>query len=473
MAKIKKYNNGGSMKFSDMNLKNLNIDGLLSGINLMADLSSSAVNSIKSDYDIEDLAKQTNPYFARKGGNVSGAREFQAPSHEEGGLGITSDGAVSGNPDAEIERDEILYKFRTIPEGDYVFSSVNGTASLAREILDKYRINSTKGKTQDIDNDSLTRAKMEIELKAVVDKNEAINAQKQSLASEFIQRCGGKVKKMVPGGAINPEEANFIGQVDPLDFESTETMNLNLKDEWERTRTSPGFRTLTPEDMRANTEITYDPSTGGGNSSSKTNNMFSSSRGALARGSSVFLDALDMLKKPLKESPIIPDFGPSDAAMRSLSADLTEAEQQVYSGYNAATEQNRNVSNSLQQMAARQQGLAAGMTDSMMKVAAQKRAMLNDIAEKTATYEAGKAGTVAQAKYQNRVDNLQNEAARQQFIERARDNMIQMGANLDKMDIVQKTTAEGNKLLASYGNYYNVEFDENGNPSEIRIKVAQ
>lgn len=456
---LKKFREGGPMKFSDMNLKDLNIDELLGGVNLIADLTGSAINSIKGEYDIAALNKQTNPYFARKGGNVSGAKEFKAPSHEDGGLGITADGAVSNNPDAEIEKDEILYKFRTIPEGDYVFSSANGTASKARAILDKYRINSTTGKTQDIDNDSLTRAKMEMELKAVVDKNEAMNA--KSLAAEFIQRCGGRVKKMPYGGPI-----------DPLDLESTQLFETNLTDEWGRNNTSE-MRTLQPENMRANTAISYDPS-----ADTKKTSMFSNiasnlggSKGALARGSAVFLDALDMLKKPLKEQAIIPDFGPADAAMRSLSADLTEAEQGVYSGYNAATEQNRNMSNSLQQLSARQQGLAAGMTDSMMKIAAQKRAMLNQIAEKQATYEAGKAGTIAQAKYQNRVDNLQNEAARQQFVERARDNMIQIGANLDKMDIVQKQTAEGNKLLASYGNYFNVEFDANGNPSEVRIKV--
>lgn len=485
---LKKMTPGGKINFDDLNL-----DETMSGINLIAGLTGAAINSIGNEYDIAALNKQVNPYFAEKGGNVSGAKEFNAPSHDEGGLGITANGSQSGNPEVEIEKDEVLYKFRHLPLGDYVFSTANGTSEMAKKILDKYRVKSKNSKTPDVITDPILRSKMEIELKDVVDINEKMNevmqaqaqleqqmqqqeSQQQEQMEQPQMRYGGRIKKMPHGGGIDPEAENFIGQVDPLDFESTETINLNVKDEWGKTRTSPEFRTLTPEDMRANTEITYDPSTGGDKSSSKTNNMFSSSKftgqGALARNSTLFLDALDSFKKPLKEAPIVPDYSAADAAMRSMSADTTAAEQQAMGAYNAATMENRNASNSIQQLMARQQGLSSGLSESLMQLASTKRGMLNEIAGQKVAYESGKAGTIAQAKYQNRIDNLMNEAARQQFIERARDNMMQMGMHLDKMEITKLQNEEGTKLLASYGNYFRTIFDEKGNPIETRIKTG-
>ena len=193
----------------------------------------------------------------------------------------------------------------------------------------------------------------------------------------------------------------------------------------------------------------------------------------MARGSTLFLDALDSFKKPLSEAPILPDFSESDAAMRSMSADLTSAQQDVLGAYNEGTMQVRNSSNSLQQLSARQQGLSGNLSDQLMKLAAQKRAMVNEIAGQKVAYESGKATTNAQTKYQNRIDNLQNQAARQQFVERARDNMLQMGMHLDNMDLVEKQTAEGNRILASMGNYFKILFDERGNPVSTTIKTGK
>jgi hypothetical protein len=127
-------------------------------------------NNVPTQPQISNII--TDPYKLAKGGTISkNFKQYNSPSHDDGGQPINNEGQVDfNNPDVEIELKENKYNFTQLPDlqgTKYVFSDKNGTAKMAEDISKKYK---------DTDQDSIKKTTMELKLKKLMNINELIKS---------------------------------------------------------------------------------------------------------------------------------------------------------------------------------------------------------------------------------------------------------------------------------------------------------
>lgn len=407
-------------------------------------------NQIKTPTSIS-----TNPYMGqyKMGGEVNGFKQYSAPSHENGGQPINSEGQVDmTNPSAEIEGTENKYKYSNIDNKTYIFSDKNRTSELVRSIMSKY-------KNKNVDTDSTVKNAMELQIKAVEKLNDKIN-EIQEVPQEQAEMSGGgglnvltlrkeqKKQKQLPYGG-DPTEGvpsgvpyqlglnNPAYQGQPMLLPPS-PFKLRIQNQLP---TIPSYNTNQPS--LNNLDIPQGNNTS--NSSSGVNNgLFSNikmpnmSYGKLADGLKTGLALFDTIKaataKPDKVDARLADYTKSDAAMYNQNVDLTQAQQNAQAASNVGVNQINDGTTSQSTRMARLQGLNANLQNTYGNLSLQGQQMKNAINQSLGQYEGAKAQD--NSNRQTNADDkfAQNTAASRMLTDTARQTLASLGQDYQNKD---------------------------------------
>jgi hypothetical protein len=199
-----------------MNKKKYSLGGFLSVLNTVMALTQDdgrkqAMQMYKDN--ITKVSNNSNPYGLELGGNPRGFNQYDAPSHQDGGRPINQEGNVTSQGTNEIEGKENKYTYSNLPDkagSTYVFSDVNKTSQMVRDIIKKYK---------DSDQDEVSRNQMEFEINKVENKNEVMN-QIRNTVDQFMMQFGGPT---------DPTKEKMDLQTDTtMSQETTRTTNPDL-----------------------------------------------------------------------------------------------------------------------------------------------------------------------------------------------------------------------------------------------------
>ncbi len=482
---LKKYSDGGGLNvdfskaldFQDTSKmssnKKFDLNGILGSINeaapmanIVAQITNWGLSSLdETTYDRPMIQKDANPYKMSHGGTMPGSKSFKGASHEEGGIPVDANGQQSNNPIAEVEGDEFIHKFAFIPnKGNYIFSKKLGTADIAETIVDKYtKMKGHKNPTKD----GLVKAAMEFELKNVADLNDmrkAIEEQEQIATQESAQGVGQQAMRL--GGILGKLGMKKYELGDPLD-DNTQLSDIDLTNAYFNSGIqNPQLRTLTANKLAPSlikdpnldySNYAYDAS----NSNTRTPVAGSKISGVsdALRTATMIGDAFQTLRPAEKESPILADYSKMRGQMDNMSADLTAAKDAAVGAFNEGNQQIRDGSTSIQSYMTRRMGSTAQKADALAQIASKERELRNSIAGSKASMEGQIAGDDATRKYQNRVDNLQNKAAKEAYLQRLGDNMLKIAKEIDGKKMNEMRYQEGMDFLKFSSELYDVEQD--------------
>jgi hypothetical protein len=121
-------------------------------------------------------------------------------------------------------------------------------------------------------------------------------------------------------------------------------------------------------------------------------------------------NAVGLFNKAENEQLITPDYSQADSRMNSLNANLDAARDSALSERNAASGAIRGGASSYQSLLARELQNSANLNQANLNISLNEQQLQNQINQQVGSYEANKAVDTANRQYQNRVDNLMNEA---------------------------------------------------------------
>jgi len=367
------------------------------------------------------LNENVNPYGYKNGGKLnksyktggtlaSGYKQYNANNHEDGGQLVNNEGTPVPNGQNEIEGTENTYNYKNMKNKQpYVFSDANKTSVQLKEILNRY-------KKKNVDSDEMSRNSMEFEINRLEQKNEVIKAKQEAvqMMTEEQQpnmfKSGGpldltlplpnQVLSINPNNNFNPQNITGALQIDPIRpldklglpnrvMSNNPSNNFNSKNIQLPTSSNNNLTTGSPDQM----SIDKLPETGD-----------------ILRAGVLGVNTLGLFNKAEKESLITPDYSAADRRMGRMNSNLDAARNEALSATNASSDMIRSASSSFQQMQGRDLQNQANLTRALGNVSLNEQQTRNQIDQSVGSYEAGKAGDIANRQYQNRVDNLQNEA---------------------------------------------------------------
>jgi len=431
-------------------LANLAIPGLGTAISTIASLYSN-----EETPDPYPLKKQM-----RGGGSVKGYKQYNAPSHEQGGMLVNKEGVPSQtNPAAEIEGTESAYTYTMAPNNGspYVFSDVNGTSKLVKDIINKY-------KDKNPDMDLPTKAAMEMEIKNVENINDAINKTVSNIVEQRKLALGGDITPGLPNPYDITDNSQGQYEIHPLrpsyalDQLPREKMNIpKLDNPYDATKDQYEFFPINPS-----IDTTKLPQT---NINGQNNNILDNTpgnqaveqrglnldMGSILRTAGLVGSGIDAFQRPDKEEAIFPDYSKADERMNNMNADLTQARQDVLAATNRASELNRGAASSYSQYRTRELSSIGNLQDQLGRIGLREQQMRNQILGSQAQYETRKAENIAQIKDNLQVRNLQNKARVQDLRKQFMSDLVHEGDRLSTIKsneaISQAKIKEGVKLL--------------------------
>lgn len=466
---VPKQNFGGAIQ-TVAPLADLALPGLGTGLSLLGSLFDEERNKPEEVTYNKQL---------RKGGEVNGFKQYNAPMHEQGGQLIGKDGEPnSNNGVAEIEGSENSFKYNTLPEKAghrYVFSDANGTSSIVRGVISKY-------KNKNTDFDAPTRAAMEMEVKNVEQLNEAINTARQQVSNYMQMRYGGKTQYK-DGDRLVVQPPELTNPYDVVQtFGSTNglvpmTQDRNLPTPYSISETKPDYSDKTSNDfytVGANQNVNQ-----GDNLLDNTPGSPQMEEGKVApdygkylRTAGIVASGIDAFQKPAFEETILPDYSKSDERMNAMTADLTQARQDVLAGANRGSELNRGAASSYSQYRSRELSNIGNLQDQLGRIGAQEQQMRNQILGAQGQYEATKATTIAGIQDAVAQRNLANKARVQDLRKQFFADIVHEGDRLSTIRnrelINQAKIEEGMQILKMVA----PDFQINDNQVKNIIKVA-
>jgi hypothetical protein len=478
---------GGGLNFLQKFAPALNLitPGLGTAIGGVAGVAKMGMNQ-EGNTDIYTMNQQM-----KDGGEVSGFKQYNAPSHEMGGQMVNKEGVPdTQNPVAEIEGTENSYKYSTLPDKvgtNYVFSDANQTSNMVKDIISKY-------KNKNPDTDLTSKAAMEMEIKGVEDINETINAAKNAVSNMVQMRYGGKTK-YAPGGSLSggmPPQDPLTGPMSgyeniqevptfkPLDF----SLSDNPYNRIEMFRPIPELFTRgndQVESMSASTNtmpemnLSNIPSPNVNVNPANTPNTDKSGIGLdqILRTAGLVASGIDALQPAEEDRLITPDYSKSDERINAMNATLDQARQDVTGASNRASDLNRGASSSYSQFRARELSNIGNLQDQLGRIGMQEQQMRNQILGQQGQYEANKANVVRNIEQEQQVANLQNKARSQDIRRQFMADVVAEADRLSTAKDVRNITAakieEGKALL----NMIAPDFDVNNDMVSNLIKVSK
>ena len=424
----KMINNGELGEFIGKNYKDKKaLGGILSAASSIIPTISNLATALKGIQGGVQVQENVNPYGYKDGGKmIDGFKQYNAPTHEQGGQLINTEGTPDVKGESEIEGTENLYKYSNIPKKDnYIFSDANGTSDLIKNIINKKRNN-------DANLDTPTKNQIELEIQDVENLNESINGlrgQVEEMRNGGKYNLGGVIDPITSGGQrmldnqyenplpniqFNPRPVNIV---DPIQTGAQRTSSAQTTNPLPAIVQAPTF---TSKDTPVEKQLP--------------------GLDQILRTAGLGLNATQLFNRAEKESLVTPNYNKADERMGRMNSNLDAARDSILSGQNANSESIRSGSSSFQSQLARELQNTANSNRALTNVGLQEQQLRNQIDQTVGSYEAGKAADIANRTYQNNVDNLQNEAVTRTLRKGVLSDIV---AESDRM-----STIKNNKYIA-------------------------
>lgn len=169
---------------------------------------------------------------------------------------------------------------------------------------------------------------------------------------------------------------------------------------------------------------------------------------AIALGKSI----ADAATPALKEDLILPDYNRSDRYMGEANVDYSQAKQNAIGASNISGNVNRSSTSNFANFQAREQARTVSLGDAIANIDMQQSNANSQLALTRANYEQGKAVDNANRRYQNRVDNLQNQATADFADQKLFSEISQIGTEFNKYENFRRQLKNNKELQRYYIN---------------------
>jgi hypothetical protein len=423
--------------------KKLPLGGEISSLLPLLDLAAPGVGSalsaivsmIPGKSKTKKLETPTNPFRTfRKGGSI---KEYDLPTHEQGGGMVDKMGNPGMNPVAEIEKKEVVYtdKRGTNP---YVFSDTL-TDSDGKTFAMKAKEYQKFDKKDQINQATYKKLMSELQMK-------------NDLAREMENQINGTNPQKMPNGGLIPNsamDALIEGQQDTRlrsdmmnTFNNMQSMNLNKMGVLPSIPS--GFERLDNKPM----DISQPQSTTPG--STPTPNPLGSLNlgtvGGILKGAAFVGSAIDAFQKPEEEKLQLPDFRKGDKEFTGLGGSFdpirNDIVQQAKSGENQIMQSSGNFG----QVMSRLNSLQAGVGRNLAQVGLQEKQYNDQIGMAKGQREDQKATITANEQIRKQTADSQNKAMGQDLVANLLQNVNNYGTEIMKQDTTMKTLKSMDKM---------------------------
>lgn len=149
-----------------------------------------------------------------------------------------------------------------------------------------------------------------------------------------------------------------------------------------------------------------------------------------------------------KETPILSNYDEADKQMYLANIDYTQARQDALAAANLASNVNRSAGQSFGQYQGRQAMNYANLADQLGNISMQENNQRSQLALTRSQYEANKSVDDANRLYQNRIDNLMNQATADLADEKLFSELTQIGTTFNEYQYY-KDALTNNKEIAT------------------------
>lgn len=284
-----------------------------------------------------------------------------------------------------------------------------------------------------------------------------LNDGMKNLKEQVLKACGGSTKKHADGGPIDPRFNYLINtETSPL-----ETFNENLPYSFNMLSESiPTYNVLdqsiatdttnpigTASEINVGTNLS-EPR-GGSKKTSLTFPKIKPNDIALALKGAGLIGTIAAATKPAtKESPILPDYTKSDLQMYLANVDYTQAMQEALGAANLSSNVNRSAAQNFSQFQGRQSMNYANLADQLANIQMQESNQRSQLALTRSQYETNKSVDTANRLYQNRIDNMMNQATADLADEKLFSELTQIGTTFNEYQYY-KDALKNNKEIAT------------------------
>lgn len=423
----KKYNMGGEIS-SLLPLLDLAAPGLGTAL-------SSVISMIPAKSQTKNLQTPTNPFRSfRRGGKM---KEYNLPTHEQGGGMIDKMGNPGDKQIAEIEKKEVVYTDKR-GGNPYVFSDT---------LLD------SDGKTfamkakeyQKFDKqDPINQAAYKKLMKELQMKNDQARETEEQISGNNEQKMpkfdgGGVLDNTALTNLINQNRAtssykNVLGNLQsgafpmlpPMDTipSGSDSILYNAKINPLVSQTAPKVPDITKPQSSTNT--------------STLGSLDLGKVGGILKGAALAGSAIDAFQKPEQEQLRVPDFSKGDKAFTGLGGSFdpirNDIVQQAKSGENSIMQSSGNFG----QVMSRLNALQAGVGRNLAQVGLQEKQYNDQIRMSKGQREDQKATITANEQIRKQTADSQNKAMGQDLVANLLQNVNNYGTEFMKQDVLTK-----------------------------------
>jgi len=452
------------------------LGGLLTAAQLIEPILQEKLEQITAAPVVPDMTYNASPYGKMKKGGIlpNEFTQYSAPDHAQGGQTVDANGNPSTTkPVAEIQNNENTFK-------NYVYSDELTNPKTGN----KFNIDMQKlvKKYKGSDMDMIKKAGLNVEAENLSKTNDVVRSVSEAIDSAMPQAPNGidleplpqLPYKVTPGMVGQAGNENLPHISDPFSFgDGAYDISVpTVPDPWfgitpqeslKREEVSYGTRpksiaefvkatlTKSPNKTYDDTPYSFDNAettprgnptdvspvfddksgiTGGATPEKKPFNY--NIPALVAKGLGFAGSVANALKPAQKERLILPDYQDADNSFNRASIDYTSAEQDALGVSNYLSNMNRGTSSGFQQFRNREQARIADLQDKLSGINMAERNTNSQLDVTRGQYRAGKAQDIANRTYQNQVDNLQNEAAKQQFNDQMFSELTQIGSSFNQ-----------------------------------------
>jgi len=474
--KLPKYMEGGALAQSGANIASGAVYNLaLQGVGNLA-------NALQTGpYDPINPTRDGTAMY-REGGNTShpDSQKIEGPSHDQGGVPLTSEGQQTPSPELEAEGEE-----------DIITLSDKSKYILPKDSIESYMAEQAKKLySDDTDPTELNAlrfvhdrlAKANDQKKAAKEAAQQQSAQiNEQIGGALEAKYGGSLKKFMAGGATNsPLDLNALHNIQGL------ANNFVAGPPSSAAQPKVSDSTLTPSEVDTTLPQIQAPIYTPDN---QKNPITHGQASDIIKGTITGADLLKgALATPDHVNPRLTDYSQADRHFQALSSDSTQQRQDAIAASNAANSAIENSTRSLPAQHALKSNNYANLGDALNRVENHERDVRNQINSQLGQYESTKAQDEARKLFQADQLFAQNEGAVDAQRERALDTLNNYGKDLsnkqfaadmlaNKIDIAQLKTAEGFALLEHFAEDFELTGKEawlkyQQNPTEANKKAV-
>lgn len=421
-----------------------------SGIKLFGNMNAN--KRLKDLNNVNNIKSSENIYgnFANGGFVNSNFKQYNAGSHASGmDQGVDAMGNPNNNAEGGyVQNQENAYKFDNTA---YVMSDTLINPQTGNYFnQDAAKLNSKYKKADYIPEE---RNALEFGMSRLSKLNDGM----KNLKEQVLKACGGSTKKHADGGPIDPRFNYLINtETSPLEtFNENLPYSFNILSESIPTYSvlDQGIATDTTNPMGTSSEINIGTNLseprGGSKKMPLTFPKIKPNDIALALKGAGLIGTIAAAAKPAtKEAPILPDYTKSDLQMYLANVDYTQAMQDALGAANLASNVNRSAAQNFGQYQGRQSMNYANLADQLANIQMQESNQRSQLALTRSQYETNKSVDTANRLYQNRIDNMMNQATADLADEKLFSELTQIGTTFNEYQYY-KDALKNNKEIAT------------------------